>query len=123
MERVKTIRRQNFESLLREFKQNARSHHRKGTLKEFAAQHGLDRSHASQMKTGIREIGEEIARRLEAKHSPRLPHGWLDEIHTEHDPKGAREEAFQKLAIMLYRLDPKSALTALNEIKTQQGKK
>lgn len=111
MERIKEIRRVNFESLLRQHKA------RRGLLKDFATSHGMDVSHCSQIKIGNREIGDELARRIESKHVPKLPLGWLDKEQHEHDPQGAREEAYAKLAITLFRMNPRGAQRALDDLR------
>lgn len=109
--------------MLRDWKISQKAAGKKGTITAFADHYGLDRSHTSQMKMRVREIGDEIARRLEENHKPRLPHGWLDELHKESDPKGAYEEAISMLAVTLYRQNPVQTSKLLADFKQSIAKK
>jgi hypothetical protein len=51
------------------------------TLRAFADATGIATPHASQMKGGVRQMGDEVARRIEVKLN--LPHGWMDQGHAE----------------------------------------
>lgn len=125
MDRVKQIRRINFEALLRDHKNTAKARGGRGSLKDFALEHEIDQSLASQIKTARREIGDDVARRIERMHTPKLPAGWLDSPHNDHDPSGALEEAFAKLALTLFRRDPRGARAAILAVrsKTSSAKK
>ncbi|MEN7527006.1 hypothetical protein [Cupriavidus sp. DL-D2] len=70
---IKTIRKLNVRLLEREI----------GSLSALARKVGSTQSYLSQCvgASGIRSIGEELARRLE--HAMGKPYGWLDEAHTD----------------------------------------
>lgn len=70
---IKTIRKLNVRLLEREI----------GSLSALARKAGTSQSYLSQCvgAAGIRQVGDEMARRLE--HSMGKPHGWLDEAHTD----------------------------------------
>lgn len=50
-----------------------------GTLDKLAAETGSSDRHLSQMKNGVRKMGDKVARRFEEKLG--LPPGWMDERH------------------------------------------
>jgi SOS-response transcriptional repressor LexA len=63
---TKDIRRQNLRRLLKKFRFD----------REMADMAGLNPKHLSQMKTGKRDIGHDVARRIES--AMKLPAGWMD---------------------------------------------
>lgn len=71
MPTIQDIRRQNFARLLAEYETN----------KAFADATGLPAAFVSQIKTGRRDIGEEVARKMER--NLRLHHGYMDVSHNE----------------------------------------
>jgi len=52
------------------------------SLRAFADDAGVVPAHASQMKGGVRRMGDDIARRIEER--LHLPHGWMDHEHADH---------------------------------------
>jgi hypothetical protein len=82
-----------------------------GTQRKLAEQTDSDALHVSQMMTGRRNMGDKVARRIEAKLG--LPHGWMDAPQAE-TPAVAE-------ALALYRVDPsvQARLLTLFEKLTQ----
>ncbi|BBH11742.1 hypothetical protein ACUXVY_12710 [Chromobacterium haemolyticum] len=70
---VFAIRRLNLEKLLAG----------RGAAARIAANTGSSASYISTLKSADRRMGDDIARRIED--SERLPHGWLDQIHSDSD--------------------------------------
>jgi hypothetical protein len=70
---VRQARTENLETLLRRYP----------SLRVFAERTELASSHVSQMKNGVRRMGDEVARRIEAQLG--LPHGWMDHPHGTED--------------------------------------
>lgn len=68
MKSINEIRRANMRHLVET--------HCNGTLKEFASRVGVQTAQASHLNTGFRNIGDNIARRIENAFD--LPRGWLD---------------------------------------------
>jgi hypothetical protein len=58
------------------------------TQKVFAEANGLAAGHVSQMVNGTREVGENVARRIESSRG--LPTGWMDTPHDEPSSPTAR---------------------------------
>lgn len=77
---VKQTRDRNFNTLLKLYKNN----------RVFADTVGLASGHVSQIKTRVRNVGDEVARRIEQK--LRLPHGWMDQSHDTEDPPVVADE-------------------------------
>jgi hypothetical protein len=80
------IRRVNFLKLLE------KSH----SDREFADATASTPSHVSQMKTGHRPIGDQVARRIEDK--LHLEHGWMDQLHIEESELPEEEREIKALA-------------------------
>lgn len=79
---VKEIRRRNLSALLQAYKDAHVSPQGKpATNKEFAAFIDVAEKHLSQMLGGHRDMGDDVARRIEGR--LRKPHGWMDSVHTE----------------------------------------
>jgi hypothetical protein len=68
---VRESRAENLVTLLRQYE----------SLREFAERAELAAPHVSQMKNGVRRMGDEVARRIEARLG--LLHGWMDHPHSE----------------------------------------
>lgn len=75
---VKTIRRANLIALLDKHDRDV----------DFAELGGIAPGHLSQMKTGVRQVGDEVAARIEQR--LRLEPGWMDR---DHSPRVAEEQA------------------------------
>ena len=60
----------------------------RGTDKAFAVEMDLNPAHLSQMKSGVRDMGDEVARRIEER--AKLETDWLDVNHAH--PKNADEQ-------------------------------
>ena len=73
MKSIDEIRRQNMRKLVTE--------QCNGVLKEFAAAAGVQPGQASHLNTGFRNIGDNIARRIENAFA--LEKGWMDRDHDE----------------------------------------
>lgn len=69
MENAYEVRRQNLLNLLANYSTNS----------QFADRCDLAPAHVSQMKTGRRDMGDQVARRVEDQLS--LGHGWMDHNH------------------------------------------
>ena len=74
------------------------------SLRVFADQTRLSPAHVSQMKNGVRRMGDEVARRIEAR--LRLPHGWMDHPHTDQDDQGSAALTPPPLDQLLLRASP-----------------
>ncbi|MEQ6290517.1 hypothetical protein ACFPAG_07835 [Vogesella sp. GCM10023246] len=76
MKSIDEIRRENMRKLVTE--------NCKGILKEFAAAAGIQPGQASHLNTGFRNIGDNIARRIENAFD--LEKGWMDREHSASHP-------------------------------------
>jgi len=68
---IREIRRDNLNQLLTGYE----------SQKDFAEAVGLSPGHVSQMVNGTRDMGEQVARRIEKR--SRLVDGWMDSPHTK----------------------------------------
>ncbi|WP_174874191.1 hypothetical protein [Vogesella oryzae] len=82
MKSIDEIRRENMRTLV--------SNHCNGTLKEFAAAVGIQPGQASHLNTGFRNIGDNIARRIENAFT--LEKGWMDRDHNDTQPESEAPE-------------------------------
>lgn len=88
-------RRNNLNLLLLDFKSK-----RKGTQKAWATRVGLVPDHVTQMKNGHRDMGGDVARRIEK--SLGLDMGWMDSAHDEIDSVTLSKPS-QEVSVMTYK--------------------
>lgn len=119
---INQIRKKNFDALLKEFQDRMEARGLKFRLVDFAEAYGLAPKHASNMKGGHRGIGDDVARRMEERHEPPLPLGWMDTLHESRvtDPK---EEALIDLIRYLYKENPEDVYRAISRMMRDKGKK
>lgn len=75
---VRDARKANFSALLASYERDV----------EFARATGIDPAYVSQIKSGERQVGDKIARRIESKLA--RPHGWMDQPHIDEAPASYR---------------------------------
>ncbi|NEV64719.1 hypothetical protein [Thiorhodococcus minor] len=93
---VRQARAENLAKLLR----------RHPSLRVFADRTELAPAHVSQMKNGVRRMGDEVARRIEAQ--LRLPHGWMDHPHGDGEDTPVSAATAPSLDQLLSRTSPRA---------------
>jgi len=113
------IRHKNFQTLFENFIARHPNQPRRGMLKRFAQQLGLSDRYLSHIKCQRKNIGNNVARAIEAALS--LPQGWMD---WEHDapkpPADDREKLFIETALILFRTQPDHARELMLNLLRQQ---
>jgi transcriptional regulator with XRE-family HTH domain len=108
------IRHNNFMLLYRKFIEDNSHLPQRGMLKLFAERLDLSDRYLSHLKNNRKNIGSNVARHIEQK--LKLPHGWLDNLHTEkQSPTDAAEAQFVNTALALYRANPVEAQAMMLE--------
>ena len=79
----------------------------RGMLKLFAEKLELSDRYLSHLKNNRKNIGAGIARQSESR--LRLPHGWMDNQHSQVEPSNELERNFMETALALYRSAPNEA--------------
>lgn len=93
---LKDIRRQNLNLLLTSLGGH-------GSQKRLAEQSGIYHTHISNLRMGNKEMGEEIARRIEG--AMKLANGWMDRPHSGiHEDEESFTKATLEEAVMKERL-------------------
>ncbi len=105
---VAQIRRANLLKLFSDFVADRQSHDPGAALagmdKAFASLIQIDNTYFSRMKTGSRQVNNNLARQIETLTNK--PKGWLDEVHASEAPKGLTR--FLELAEKAYLASPAS---------------
>lgn len=116
------IRNRNFHYLFEQFKDSIRrqwpDQPERGMSKLFAEKLDLNPKYFGLIKQGRRNIGEDIARRIEACMD--LPHGWMDVDHTGPGPETQSEKEFVEAALALFRQNEGAAQQALIRLFNQK---
>lgn len=79
----------------------------RGMGKLFSEKLGISNDFFSHLKCGRKTVGHALARRIEIQTSK--PEGWLDQEHSEIDPKNLSERNFMETVMAVYRSDPAGA--------------
>lgn len=83
-----------------------------GSLKRFCDKADLSPRYMSHVINGRKNIGEDVARRIEVGF--RLAHGWMDNFHGESEAAQPNDEEFlHSLLQSAYQLDPTGTKEAL----------
>ena len=94
-------RHENFMELFRRFREKNAELPDRGMLKLFGEHLELSDRYLSHIKCGRKDIGHATARTVELKCG--VPPGWLDQVHTDLEPRSLTERAFFETAAALFR--------------------
>lgn len=123
---VSQIRKQNLELLVRQFRQAKEAAGEEYRQKDAAEFYGLSEKHLSQMLSAKTKMpmGHAVARRIEKRHKPPLPPGWMDQDHSEnHVPLTPRQQSLRKIMDQLVRSDPDAIEQLLMQYLSNSRKK
>ena len=117
---VSTSRHVNFMNLFKQFRDARPDEPDRGMLKKFALHLGMSERFLSHVKCDRKQIGHALAREIEDALT--LPHGWMDQEHTDLDPKSMAERVYIETMLALFRSDPgRAQLMMLDQLKQRMG--
>lgn len=106
--RIHAVRRRNFHLLFAEWEA---ANPGRGAVRRFAEAHNLPENYITQLRSDRKNIGDEWAMKLEKAF--KKPKGWLDQHHTELEPRDQEERVFLETAAALYREHPNKRMQML----------
>lgn len=92
----------NFMSLYAKFRNEEHAGEpERGMLKLFSEKLGLSDRYLSHVKCGRKEIGHANARKIEEACG--VSNGWLDQVHSDLEPRSVAERHFVETALAIFR--------------------
>lgn len=121
---IEQIRRSNWDRLWQEYVAECEAANRRATLRQFATDHGISDKIASNIRNRHKKIGNQLARRIEQQHQPKLERGWMDRDHSRNHISQVpqNQQGYIDMYAELLIDDPKTAQQLLVEIIRRKKK-
>ena len=98
---ARPVHKTRYENLSKQIERFERDEPGKAVMRRFSERIGISPSALSQVRTGVRNVGPDLARRLETAFN--LERGWIDREHKEWEPLNGGEAFYLTTAIAVFR--------------------